>query len=233
MNREERNVGSIILFFVIIFIIFFGGFYLITHNKPKNKVEDNSQNEVKSIKIDDKKSYIYYSNEESITETVDIKNINININSDDAKNTQNKLNSEKDNVKSSIIKDSEGKVKTANAIDYSFVESTNYLSLIVSKYTYNSDETLEDIKDSELTFYVFDLKSGKLVNNHDIMREKAVNDQDIRSKIRSEISNEENVDIDLTLSQEYHLTISKTGKVVINTIVKTNNSSYNIAIEMD
>ena len=65
------------------------------------------------------------------------------------------------------------------------------------------------------------------------MKNENVTDQEIRSKIRSYINNDADVDIDATLSKEYKLSISKTGKIIINTVVKTSELDYNVSIEMD
>ena len=64
------------------------------------------------------------------------------------------------------------------------------------------------------------------------MNKEGKTDQEIRSKIREYVSGDENVDIDATLNHEYNLSISKTGKIVINTTVKTNGLDYSVSIEI-
>ncbi|MBR1417260.1 MAG: hypothetical protein IJ572_05555 [Bacilli bacterium] len=229
MNREEKNIGSIILFIVIVLAIGFGGYYLISNKtSSQNKSNDyKSGTEIKKIKIDDSKNYVYFTNEYMLDNHEDLvyKDIIININSTDAKNLQEKLNKEMASIKVNSIPDDE----KIEMIEYNVVETSKYLSLTVNKYFFEDNEATN----SSLDYYVFDLSSGNILANRDIMKNENVTDQEIRSKIRSYINNDADVDIDATLSKEYKLSISKTGKIIINTVVKTSELDYNVSIEMD
>lgn len=236
MNREERNIGSIIIFISIIIIIGVGGHYLISKNINKPQNNNNNNNTISSIKIDDKKSYIYFTNEVVYDEHENIvyKDININIDTAEAIKLQEKLNQETATIKNEIQKDEKGEVTFAKLIEYSVAETSKYVSLTVNNYVYKADSSEDEtVDDSKLTYYVFDIESGHILSNRDILKKENVTDQDVRAKIREYINNDENVDIDATLNNDYYLSISKTGKIVINTIVKSSNSNYNVSIEME
>lgn len=242
MNRTEKNAGSIILFIIILLSISVGGYFII--NKLNNKDEQKEQVvEIKSIKKDDSKDFVYFTNEQILSEKNELKykDINININSEDATNLEKKLNDRTSEIKNNVTKISETNIDTtdiimnddiyeAEMIDYEIVTTTNYLSITVNNYIYKLET---EAMNSKLEYYVFDLSTGKILSNRDILNKENKTDQDIRTKIREYVSNDEDVDIDATLNQEYSLSISKSGKIIINTVVKTSSLNYNVNIEMD
>lgn len=243
MNRVERNAGSIILFFVILIAIVVGGFFAI--KKITNK-EDNPTNntkvEIKSIKKDDSKDFVYFINESdlSVQKELKYKDIVININSEDASNLEKELNDKMSSIKNNVVRIKDADIDTtgmkldddiyeAEMIDYTVATSTDYLSITVNNYTYKLETEATNAK---LSYYVFDLSTGKLLTNRDILNKEKKTDQEIRAKIRDYIKDDEGVDIDATLNQEYTLSISDTGKIIINTIVKTGIVDYSVSIEM-
>ncbi len=234
MNREDKNTGSIIVFITIIAILLGGGFYLITHKdvylQPK---EETKEEEKKSIKILEDKDYIYYTNIETIDEhnSLEYKTININIDSVDAKDLQEELNNNMSSIKDSLKKDDEGNVLSCDMINYDYVVTGKYISLNVTMFSYLSNE--EQLTKSIVKHYVFDISNGKLLSNRDILKKENLTDQEVRIKMRDYVKDDAEVDIDETLNSEYYLSISKDEKVVINTVVKTNNMDYNVSIEMD
>ena len=241
MNKEEKNLGSILIFIFVIALIAFGGYYLINNNEEV-KLDDNT-NEKKSIKIDEDKDYIYFTNEESLSkkESLIYKDINININTDDAKKLQDELNNNMKNIKGEVSKISDQKelnisadllqddIYEAKMIDYEEIKSDKYITLSVNTYTYKYDEGAIN---SNLKFYVFDILDGKLLTNRDILSKENISDQQVRTKIRDYIKNDDSVDIDATLARDYTLTVSKDNKIIINTIVKSLDNEYMIDIEM-
>jgi len=241
MNREEKNIGSIIIFIVIILVIAFGGYYLINNKTEENEVIEDNQST--SIKIDDSKDYIYFTNEESLSkhESLNYKDINININSDDAKKLQDELNNQMNEIKNNVIKISDNKelnissdllqddIYEAEMIDYVVTLSDNYLSLEVNNYIYRFGEGAID---SFIKYYVFDLSSGNLLSNRDILSKENISDQQIRSTIREYVSDDESVDIDATLASDYSITVSAENKIIINATIKTSDGEYIVNIEM-
>ena len=242
MNKEEKNLGSIILFIIILLIIGVGGYFIIS--KINNKEDNiNEPVEIKSIKKDESKDFVYFINEQVLSEHNELtyKDIVININTEDATKVENNLNNQMASIKNNVTKISETDIDTTNMvleddiyeaemIDYDIVQTSNYLSISVNNYVYRLET---EATNSKLEYYVFDLATGKLLSNRDILTKEEKTDLDIRTKIREYISNDEEVDIDATLNQEYSLSISKRGKIIINTVVKTDTLNYNVSIEMD
>ena len=234
MNSDERNTASVIVFLTIIAIILGGGFYLITHKDiyltPK---EETKQEETKSIKIDEEKDYIYYTDEEVLDEENELiyKTINLNINTTEAKALQDELNNNMTAIKETLVKDENENIVSTEMISYDYVITSKYISLSVITYTYLSNE--EQVTKSTVKHYVFDVTTGKILTNREILKKENKTDQEVRVKIREYVSNDADVDIDATLNSEYSLSINKQEKLVINTVVKTSNMDYNVNIEMD
>lgn len=244
MSNVERNTGSIILFFVILLVIGIGGYFVIKNvtNKDNEQNNDNTNVEIKSIKKDDKKDFVYFINEDvlSVHNDLKYKDIVININSDDASKLEKELNDKMASIKNNVTRIKDANVDTTNMvleddiyeaemIDYTIATSSDYLSITVNDYIYRLETEATDAK---LSYYVFDLSTGKLLTNRDILNKEGKTDQDIRAKIRDYVKNDEGVDIDATLNREYSLSISDTGKIIINTVVKTGSVDYSVSIEM-
>lgn len=243
MNKYERNIGSVVIFIIILLVIGVGGYFLITNLPKKDNNTNNNTNETKSIKKEIDKDYVYFINEEFLNKKYELKykDIVININSDDATKVEKELNDQMASIKNNVTKvsDVEGLDTTnldeaddiyeAEMVDYEVVETDKYISITANDYIFKLET---EAVNSKLTYYVFDLQSGKLLSNRDILNKEGKTDQEIRSKIREYVSGDENVDIDATLNHEYNLSISKTGKIVINTTVKTNGLDYSVSIEI-
>ena len=249
MNKEEKNFGSILLFILIILGIAVGGYFLINNTKKEEiQPQEETKTITNNIKKDNNKSYIYFTNESILSDKLELiyKDINININSEDSSKLEQELNIEMSNIKNNVIKYSDtdqempkelitDNIYQAEMIDYNFNETIKYLCLISNNYTYTAGtaENGRGIQNSNLKYYVFDLKDGKLLTTKDILNKEKITDQEIRTKIREYLKDDDNVDIDKTLAGEYQLGITNTGNILINTVVKTNDIDYNIEIEMD
>jgi len=245
MNRVEKNASSIIIFIIILLAITIGGYFAIkniTEKNANNNINNNSNIEIKSIKKDDSKEFVYFINEDvlSVPNELKYKDIVININNEDASRIEKELNDKMASIKGKVtrIKDAgidttnmklEDDIYEAEMIDYVIATSTDYLSITVNNYIYKLETEATNAK---LSFYVFDLSTGKLLTNRDILNKENKTDQDVRTKIREYVKDDEGVDIDATLNQEYSLSISDSGKIIINTIVKTGVIDYSVAIEM-
>lgn len=250
MDKMERNTSSIIIFLLVILAIGFGGYYLVKNYQKVNSDDKeyvNNSETSQVLKIDDNKDYVYFTNESKISDTLDVsyKDINININNDDLKKLQDTLNDNMSNIRGSVTNldstekeacisagtcDESDDIASANIIEYNVIETSKYVSITVSSYKYTPSDGDSNRTN---TYYVIDLSNGKILTNNDILKKEEVTDQQIRSKIRSYLGNDTDVDIDAVLNNPYYLTIAKDGKVVINFIVKTSSINYNVSIEME
>lgn len=245
MNRVEKNASSIVIFMIILLVITLGGYFAIKKITQKNNNQDNNNNngvEIKSIKKDDSKDFAYFINEEELSAKKELKykDIVININSADASRVEKELNDKMASIKGNVKRINDVNIDTtgmkldddiyeAEMIEYLIAISTDYLSITTNDYIYKLET---EANNANLSFYVFDLSTGKLLTNRDILNKENKTDQDVRAKIREYVKNDDGVDIDATLNQEYKLSISDTGKIVINTIVKTGAVDYSVSIEM-
>lgn len=250
MDKMEKNTSSVIIFILVIIAIGFGGYYFIKNYQKantNNKEYINTSDKNQIIKIDESKDYVYFTNEAKIGDSLDVtyKDINFNINNDDLSKLQETLNANMDKIRNSVVKldltakeeclsagtcDESDDISSANVIEYNVVETSKYLSLTVSTYLYTLANGNPDKANS---YYVIDLSNGKLLSNNDILKKEDVTDQEVRTKIRSYLANDTDVDIDAVLNNPYYLTIAKDGKVVINFVVKTSSINYNVSIEME
>lgn len=234
MDRIDKNGTTIFIFILIIISIVIGGYFLIKNRfneSTDNKTYTNNQEKVKIDKIDNNKDYIYFINEdiESEEEELIYKDIVINFNCEDAKNIENELN-DKIKKKRKTVKKENDEVIESEGIDFEIIESSKYISIIANEYNFNIDEG----KDSKnIDYYVFDLYTGKLLNNNDILKKENIKEEDIINRIKKYLEKEENIDINKTLKNDYYLTIGKNGKIIINIIVNSDNINYNDSVEMD
>lgn len=250
MDKMERNTSSVIIFILVIIAVGFGGYYFVKNyqkTNTDNKEYVNTTEDNKIVKIDDSKDYVYFTNEAKIGNSIDVsyKDINFNIDNDDLKKLQNTLNANMDKVRGTVVNidsttketclaaglcDESDDVNSANVIEYNVVETSKYLSLTVSTYLYTLANGNPD-RDND--YYVIDLSNGSLLSNNDIFKKEDINDQEVRTKMRSYLASYTDVDIDAVLNKPYYLTIAKDGKVVINFVVKTAGINYNVSIEME
>ena len=233
MDKIDKNGTTIFLFILILLIIIGGGIYLIkNNNKSKDNKEFKNNNEKKIInKVNKDKDYIYFINEDILSEEEELifKDIVINIESEDAKKVETDLNNRIKKYKDDIEKEDE-EIIDMTSIDYETTISKKYLSLIARTYKYTNSEEKENIDND---YYVFDLYSGKLLDNDTIIKKESIDENKIKEKIKEYIKGDEDININKTLNNDYYLTIGKNGKVNINFVVNSNDINYNVSIEMD
>ena len=233
MDKMDKNGSAIVFFAIAILIIGIGGFYMINrqfrYNEEDKMYTNNSNNTNQLKKIDNNKNYIYYTDEDIISEEDELsfKNIKFNFESEDAKKLEEDLNDKMDKYRKKINKGEE--INEMSSIDYETITTSNNISLTVMEYSFTKDEG----KDSDnVSYYVFDLKNGKLLSNEDIMKKENISKKNIEDTIKKYIKDDENVDVDKTLKNDYYLTYAKNGKVVLNFIVNSNELNYNVSIDM-
>ncbi|MBQ8659378.1 MAG: lipoprotein [Bacilli bacterium] len=173
------------------FIILFCLLLLVTgcNKKVENKEEDNS-NQVEVIfpeKIDKSKDYVYFNDyKEYYLSDGSIYKLQIpiiNYSGESASNVNLEIKTFINNsIKNNIVNNNV--LSTGNVIKYSYYESDKYFTLIVN-YTYMVDSVFGESKDY---VYVFNLDSGKLLNNDEILELSGNDNLDVllRNKIISE-----------------------------------------------
>ncbi len=236
-DRQNSKLTFLIFILVIIGLIVLG-YFLIKKPDISEKILDDTE----TLEIDKTKNIVYYDNIDVISSEAQLeyKDIHINLNSDDAKELEAKLNNNmnkirgkytklEDNSNQEIINEADG-IAQAQIIDYNTFNSTNYVTIEVNEYEFLASAMTFDNK---LTYYCLDKRSGKLLTNQIIMKQENLSADTIRSKIYDHIKDNDEIDIDVTMNNPYTLYYNEYGKVKANIIVKIGDINYNDNVEIN
>ena len=214
------------------------GYFLIKKPDISEKILDDTE----TLEIDKTKNIVYYDNIDVISSEAQLeyKDIHINLNSDDAKELEAKLNNNmnkirgkytklEDNSNQEIINEADG-IAQAQIIDYNTFNSTNYVTIEVNEYEFLASAMSFDNK---LTYYCLDKRNGKLLTNQIIMKQENLSADTIRTKIYDHIKDNNEIDIDVTMNNPYTLYYNEYGKVKANIIVKIGDINYNDNVEIN
>ena len=257
---NTKNVVGLIFFIIILLLFAVGGYFFMNYmldDFSKESNDDNGITELREIRIDATKDYIYYENNEDILPEEHIEKQDVIINIKGFENINESLEQElaaydEEMVSIDEATIPEGEVCTNEANLYSFpyreYQDTvfgDYISLVINDFTYNcvSGNRIDNIKS-----YVIDKISGDLYTSEELLVKFDISEDDILTQVRdrlndTQVLNEgsEVIDIEGTINAietgEYgtvkSLSISKTGELVINFIVKSNVINYNDSIELN
>lgn len=236
-DRQNSKLTFFIFILVIIGLIVLG-YFLIKKPDISEKILDDTE----TLEIDKTKNIVYYDNIDVISSEAQLeyKDIHINLNSDDAKELEAKLNNNmnkirgkytklEDNSNQEIINEADG-IAQAQIIDYNTFNSTNYVTIEVNEYEFLASAMSFDNK---LTYYCLDKRSGKLLTNQIIMKQENLSADTIRTKIYDHIKDNDEIDIDVTMNNPYTLYYNEYGKVKANIIVKIGDINYNDNVEIN
>ncbi len=236
-DRQNSKLTFFIFILVIIGLIVLG-YFLIKKPDISEKILDDTE----TLEIDKTKNIVYYDNIDVISSEAQLeyKDIHINLNSDDARELETKLNNNmnkirgkytklEDNSNQEIINEADG-IAEAEIIDYNTFNSTNYVTIEVNEYEFLASAMTFDNK---LTYYCLDKRSGKLLTNQIIMKQENLSADTIRTKIYDHIKDNDEIDIDVTMNNPYTLYYNEYGKVKANIIVKIGDINYNDNVEIN
>lgn len=236
-DRQNSKLTFFIFILVIIGLIVLG-YFLIKKPDISEKILDDTE----TLEIDKTKNIVYYDNIDVISSEAQLeyKDIHINLNSDDAKELEAKLNNNmnkirgkytklEDNSDQEIINEADG-IAQAQIIDYNTFNSTNYITIEVNEYEFLASAMSFDNK---LTYYCLDKRNGKLLTNQIIMKQENLSADTIRTKIYDHIKDNDEIDIDVTMNNPYTLYYNEYGKVKANIIVKIGDINYNDNVEIN
>lgn len=236
-DRQNSKLTFFIFILVIIGLIVLG-YFLIKKPDISEKILDDTE----TLEIDKTKNIVYYDNVDVISSEAQLeyKDIHINLNSDDARELETKLNNNmnkirgkytklEDNSNQEIINEADG-IAEAPIIDYNTFNSTNYVTIEVNEYEFLASAMTFDNK---LTYYCLDKRSGKLLTNQIIMKQENLSADTIRTKIYDHIKDNDEIDIDVTMNNPYTLYYNEYGKVKANIIVKIGDINYNDNVEIN
>lgn len=254
---NTKNVIGLTIFIIILLLFSIGGYFFMNYmldDFSKRDDKDSGITELKEIRIDPKKDYIYYENTVDILHEEHITSQDVVINIKGFENINNTLRSElaSMNTKKVSIDENTAAVcsNEANLYSFPYREYTdtifaNYISLVINDFTYNCEtgNRIDNIKG-----YVIDKSSGDIITEEELLQEFNITEDAIIEQIRKRLEDTQVldgdtqvIDIDGTINDirngQYgevkSLSISKTGDLVINFIVKSNKINYNDSIELN
>ena len=260
MDNTKNTIG--LIFFIIIILLFtIGGYffmrYMLDDFEKRSSGEDDSITEIKEIRIDDTKDYIYYDNTTDLLHEEHIEKQDVIINIKGFESINEQLASEltsytNEQVTLDEVTLDEGVTCTNEENLYSFpyreYEDTvfgDYISLVINDFNYNcvNGSEIENIKG-----YVINKNTGNAYTPEELLEEFEITEESILEQVRERLNDTQVldgdtqiIDIEGTISDiedgEYgivkSLSISKTGDLVINFIVKSNRINYNDSIELN
>lgn len=250
---EERNkavVGGILFLLLILFIGIGGYIYTFKNNKHK-EITTKTDNITDEYKKDKTKDYIYYTDENVISNDLQIvyKTPVINLYNTQTNAISSELSKENEKMISDIKKISQTENTTGNEItfntddiysatyriyeDYKYNE---YVSLVITDVYYDCFKGINDYPN--IKSYIFDVKNNERISNLDILSEYNITLSQVKEKIENKLNQDQTIDnevetikIDETLNNindgNYGLYIDNTGNLVIKYIVKSNQMNYN------
>ncbi len=255
MDSTKNTIGAI-LFIVILLVFAIGGYFFMNYMLDGFENENNSSGvtELREIRIDSTKDYIYYENDEDILEEEHIEKMDVVINIKGFEDINESLALELSEYASQFVYIDEVEDSTCynSANLYSFpyreYENTaygNYISLVINDFTYYCDlgSRINNIKS-----YVINKTTGEAYTEEELLEEFGITEDDIIEQVRDRLEDTQIltegvqvIDIEGTIENiengEYGvvkaLTVSKNGKLVINFIVKSNVINYNDSIELN
>ena len=249
--RSGKVKAAIFLFFIVILIV--GGYIsmiMLTkdtkQDKKTSKVATKNNDEKKDIKINDTEDYIYFDNIVVKNEIRDImyQDIVFNFDSYDAKTIATFLNSEREvnektyktigevelteeEQENILFKDSDVYEATYNKYTRYFYK--DYATIVNSVFEYNCNE---GSKNTGVSAYVFDTRSGSLLSKSKLMEEFDITLDKIKEIVQEKLEKEQmvvedipQIDIVNTISSldddsSYALYVNKSGYLVINYFIK-------------
>lgn len=254
---NTKNVIGLIIFIIILLLFSIGGYFLMNYmldDFSKKSDDDNGITELKEIRIDAQKDYIYYENSVDILHEEHITSQDVIINIKGFENINSALSKELDEMdnnrvtidaNTAAVCSNESNLYSFPYREYTDTTFGNYISLVINDFTYNCEtgSRIDNIKG-----YVIDKSSGDIIKENVLLDEFNITEDGVISQIRKRLEDTQVldgdtqvIDIEGTISDikngEYgvvkSLSISKTGNLVINFIVKSNKINYNDSIELN
>lgn len=252
MEENFKNkLGFFTFFFVVLFLLV-GGYFLTDYllKESSTKDNDNKNEKVQDHRINKEEDYIYFINQETISEGAEIYYRDVVINLDSQEHLTEALEKENKIFKNNIkyLKDVE--LLSEELINFNFdnlyaltfrnykvYEYDNYVSLVIEDYNYSCFDLNTFISTKS---YIFDIEDASLLTKEEILDLYDTSMDTIKEKIRTYLlSTQKVVDevelikIDDTINNlNYSLYINEYGRLYISFLVKTTQVDYNEIMEV-
>lgn len=254
MENRKRNIVMSLLFLAVIIAMIIGG-YIYTKDlteSNKKKPKEEIKEELKDNRLDKNKEYIYFENEEIISQDPELTFKDAYLNVAGAEIINSTLKSEMDTIRKSIIYlDESNKDETKEILydetniystkerNYITYTSKGYISLVINDLDFNC---YEDFLITGIKSYIVDTNNGEVLTREEILNKYKLTNEDIldRVSLRIDETQTTNEDIEVikktetinTLFDNYGFYIEG-GDLYITFIVKTNFVNYNDSIKLN
>ena len=259
MEEENRNILGFALFFFCIALLVLGGSVLIflNYKEQKKTITTNSQNETivtDKKKVDKNKDFIYYTDEEVISESLSLtsKIPVINLDSEDAKNVSNEVKEYAKSIKNTLKKNTENKTCTyenqegileTSYLDYGVYEYQEYSTLFIRESKYSCEEGFSS--SYNVKAYTFDKTTGKRITKEELLAKYDTTLTQVLERIRKNLEESQTIvdDVETIKIEEtignlkenstFAIYMDEFGDLVMNYVVKTNSVDYNDSITIN
>ncbi len=258
MQENDSNyVGFGLFFFLIVIIILVSSTILFLNTRSKNQEKVlNESNEVvvsDKNKVDKNKDFVYFTEEEVISDALNIiyKVPIINLDSEDAKTINNEIKEYASNIKNTLEKGNETKCPTnestdiykTNYLDYAVYTYEEYVTLLLRESTYSCTDGFST--SSKVKSYTFDVLSGKLLSFDALLTKYNTTLTKVVEQIRSNLNKEQTIidgvstiKIEETINSlkeqsTYVIYVDEFGDLILNYVVKTSSVDYNDTITIN
>lgn len=252
MEENLKSKLGFFLFFFFVLFLAFGGYCYLKYMKYEEK-NKNKNEEVVTVnhKIDDDKDFIYFVNEETISEKGELYYKDIIINLDTQTTLSEALGKENQIYKINIKYISEMEIMNNSLITYNYdniysltfrkydtYEFGKYISLLVRDYDYSCFDgvTFNDSKS-----FVFNTENGELIQENELLNMYNLNIDSVKEKVniylnakQSKVNGVDVIKIDETIDglNANSLYINEYGHLTISYLVKTSQIDYNEITEV-
>lgn len=258
MQENDSNyLGFGLFFFLIVLIILVCSMllFLNVRNKNQEKIITDTNEVVISDKNkkDKSKDFIYFTDEETMSEELNLiyKIPIINLNSEDANRINEEIKSYATQIKGTLEKGDPSKcyyeepndIFKTDYLDYAVYTYQEYVTLLIRESNYSCQNGFSS--SSKVKSYTFDVLSGHLLSMDALLSKYDMTLTKVLEQIRNNLNNEQtivdgipNIKIEETIndlkSQEtYVIYIDEYGDLILNYVVKTTSLDYNDTITIN
>lgn len=255
MQEEGSNYLGFGLFFFLIVLIIVGCSVLLffnvrSKNREKMVSSDNEVTVSDRNKVDKGKSFIYFTDEEVLSEELNLtyKRPVINLKGDSVKDINEEIKNYVGVTKGTLQKGSSESCQyneTANILKTNFLEYATYTfqefaTLLIRESEYSCEDGFSST--SKVKSYTFDVLSGERVSFQALLTKYGTTLTNVLEIVRNHLNEEQTIveetptilieeTIGALKEQEtYVLYIDEFGDLILNYVVKTNSVDYNDTI---
>lgn len=256
MEERTKSLIGFFLFIGLILIMGVGGYFYTFHKVNKDDVtESNKLKITMKNKMDKNRDFIYYTQEEVISEKLKIsyKTPKINLTGVGINSINDLLRAENEALKSNVkyltdedINEEELEIDEANIVDdiysatvrsYEDYKYNQYISLVMTDYKYDIINGFNDY--NKVKAYVFDVNENKMLSNLDVLNIYNVSLDDVKKLIKNNILDNKNTEDEINIDEVmenyskddlYTVYINENNKLVVKFIVNLDGMNYNDSI---